>query len=67
MAMGERERDDQGSLMLIRTFEGIDSARGMAWRVADSLGLRWCPGYSLTDRTPDNSTISRNRRPLAAC
>lgn len=49
-------------LMLIGYFEGIDSERGMAWRVADSLGLRRFLGYSLTDRTPDHSTISRNRR-----
>jgi transposase len=49
-------------LMLIGYFEGIDSERGMAWRVADSLGLRRFLGYSLTDSTPDHSTISRNRR-----
>ncbi|MFH1420182.1 MAG: transposase, partial [Planctomycetota bacterium] len=40
-------------LMLIGYFEGIDSERGMAWRVADSLGLRRFLGYSLTDSTPD--------------
>jgi transposase len=49
-------------LMLIGYFEGIDSERGMAWRVSDSLGLRRFLGYSLTDHTPDHSTISRNRR-----
>src|SRR5205085_5719657 len=49
-------------LMLIGYFEGIDSERGIAWRVADSLGLRRFLGYSLTDETPDHSTISRNRR-----
>ena len=49
-------------LMLIGYFEGIDSERGMAWRAADSLGLRQFLGCSLTDRTPDHSTISRNRR-----
>ena len=27
-------------LLLIGYFEGIDSERGIAWRVADSLGLR---------------------------
>jgi transposase len=48
--------------MLIGYLEGIDSERGMAWRVADSLGLRRFLGYSLTDDTPDHSTISRNRR-----
>ena len=49
-------------LMLIGYFEGIDSERGMAWRVADSLGLRRFLGYSLTDGTPEHATISRNRR-----
>lgn len=49
-------------LMLIGYFEGIDSERGIAWRVADSLGLRRFLGYKLTDNTPDHSTISRNRR-----
>lgn len=49
-------------LMLIGYLEGIDSERGIAWRVADSLGLRKFLGYSLTDETPDHSTISRNRR-----
>jgi len=49
-------------LMLIGYLEGIDSERGIAWRVADSLGLRRFLGYSLTDETPDHSTMSRNRR-----
>ncbi|MEN6537023.1 MAG: transposase [Bryobacteraceae bacterium] len=49
-------------LLLIGYFEGLDSERGIAWRVADSLGLRRFLGYSLTDSTPDHSTISRNRR-----
>ena len=48
--------------LLIGYFEGIDSERGIAWRVADSLGLRRFLGYGLTDQTPDHSTISRNRR-----
>ena len=49
-------------LMLIGYFEGIDSERGIAWRIADSLGLRRFLGYALTDDTPDHSTIGRNRR-----
>jgi transposase len=49
-------------LLLIGYFEGIDSERGIAWRVADSLGLRRFLGYALTDGTPDHSTLSRNRR-----
>jgi transposase len=49
-------------LLLIGYFEGIDSERGMAWRVADSMALRRFLGYTLADPTPDHSTISRNRR-----
>ena len=49
-------------LMLIGYFEGIDSERGIAWRVADSLTLREFLGYEPTDAPPDHSTISRNRR-----
>ena len=49
-------------LLMIGYFEGIDSERGIAWRVADSLGLRRFLGYGLTDTTPDHSTISRTRR-----
>ncbi len=49
-------------LLLVGYFEGIDSERGIAWRVADSIALRQFLGYGLTDSTPDHSTISRNRR-----
>jgi len=49
-------------LLLIGYFEGIDSERGIAWRVADSIALRDFLGYALTEPTPDHSTISRNRR-----
>lgn len=49
-------------VLLIGYFEGIDSERGIAWRVADSIALRDFLGYSLTETTPDHSTISRNRR-----
>jgi transposase len=48
--------------MLVGYFEGIDSERGIAWRVADSLGLRQYLGYGLDETTPDHSTISRTRR-----
>jgi transposase len=47
---------------LIGYFEGIDSERGIAWRVADSLTLREFLGYEPTDTPPDHSAISRNRR-----
>jgi transposase len=49
-------------MLLIGYFEGIDSERGIAWRVADSLALRRFLGHTLTDLTADHSTISRNRR-----
>jgi transposase len=48
--------------VLVGYFEGIDSERGIAWRVADSLSLRSFLGLGLTDSTPDHSTISRTRR-----
>jgi transposase len=49
-------------MLLVGYFEGIDSERGMAWRVADSMALRRFLGYELTDQTTDHSTLSRNRR-----
>jgi transposase len=49
-------------LLLIGYFEGLDSERGIAWRVADSLSLRRFIGYGLEEKTPDHSTISRTRR-----
>ena len=51
-------------VMLIGYLEGIDSERGIAWRIADSLGLRRFVGYSLTDDTPNcsKSTAPRSTR-----
>jgi transposase len=51
-------------LLLIGYFEGLDSERGIAWRVADSLSLRKFLGYALDEQTPDHSTVSRTRRLL---
>ena len=48
-------------LLLIGYFEGIDSERGIAWRVADSLSLRSFLGYTLQSHTPDHSSLSRIR------
>src|ERR1700677_1923619 len=48
--------------LLIGYFEGIDSERGIAWRVADSLALRRFVGIGLDEQTPYHSTISRTRR-----
>ena len=48
--------------LLVGYFEGIDSERGIAWRLADSLALRRFLRIGLDERTPDHSTISRTRR-----
>ena len=47
---------------MIGYFEGLDSERGIAWRAADSLGLRQFLQIGLDETTPDHSTISRTRR-----
>jgi transposase len=49
-------------IMMIGFFEGIDSERGVAWRLADSLTLRQFLSIGLDERTPDHVTISRTRR-----
>ncbi len=49
-------------LLLIGYFEGIDSERGIAWRAADSLGIRSFLRVALDEDSPDHSTISRTRR-----
>ena len=51
-------------MLLIGFFEGLDSERGIAWRTADSLSLRDFLGFSLEEKTPDHSTVSRTRRLL---
>src|SRR6201996_6549231 len=48
--------------LLVGYFEGIDSERGIAWRTADSLGLRTFLRVGLDEQTPNHSTISRTRR-----
>lgn len=47
---------------LIGYFEGIDSERGIAYRVADSLSLREFLGLGWEEQTPDHSTLSKTRR-----
>jgi transposase len=49
-------------LLLLGYFEGLDSERGIAWRVADSLAVRSFVGLGLDATAPDHSTISRTRR-----
>src|SRR5246127_1133258 len=41
-------------LLLVGYFEGIDSERGIAWRAADSMGLRKFLGIGLDEQTPDH-------------
>ena len=53
-------------LMMIGFFEGLDSERGIAWRVADSLTLRQFLRIGLDESTPDHVTISRTRRLIGA-
>jgi Transposase domain (DUF772) len=49
-------------VMMIGFFEGLDSERGIAWRLADSLPLRQFLSIGLDEKTPDHVTISRTRR-----
>jgi len=48
--------------LLIGYFEGLDSERLIAWRLADSISLRRFVAIELDESTPDHSTISRTRR-----
>ncbi len=52
-------------MVLIGYFEGLDSQRGIAWRCADSLGLRAFLGIGITEETPVHAsmTIIRQRLP----
>ena len=49
-------------LLLVGYFEGLDGERGIAWRAADSLGLRKFLSIAIDEDTPEHSTISRTRR-----
>jgi transposase len=53
-------------VMMIGFFEGLDSERGIAWRLADSLTLRQFLTIGLDEKTPDHVTISRTRRLIDA-
>jgi transposase len=54
-------------MLFIGYFEGLDSQRGIAWRCADSLGLRTFLGFRLTEETPvhPSMTMIRQRLPEA--
>ena len=51
-------------MLLVGYFEGIDSQRGIAWRCADSLGLRQFLGLALDESSPDHSTLTNTRKRL---
>ncbi len=53
-------------MLMIGFFENLRSERAIATRCADSLSIRAFLGYTLTESTPDHSTLSviRNRLPL---
>jgi transposase len=50
---------------LVGYFEGIDSERGIAYRVSDSLSLREFLGMGWEEQTPDHSTLSKTRRMMS--
>ena len=53
-------------MLLVGYFEGLGAQRGIAWRCADSLSLREFLGVSLSEDTPDHSSLThmRDRLPL---
>ena len=51
-------------MLLVGSFEGLDSQRGSAWRCADSLALREFLGYALTDPTPVHASLTEIRKRL---
>lgn len=53
-------------MLFIGYFEGIESERGICWRVEDSLSLRSFLGIASHETTPDHSTLSRMRSRLGA-
>lgn len=51
-------------MLLIGYFEGLESQRGIAWRCADSNSLKSFLGFSLTEATPDHSSLTKIRQRL---
>jgi transposase len=51
-------------MLFVGYFEGLDSQRGIAWRCADSLALKAFLGYTLTEATPEHSSLTRVRQRL---
>ena len=54
-------------MLFVGYFEGLDSQRAIAWRCHDSRALQAFLGYSITDPTPEHSslTVIRKRLPLS--
>jgi transposase len=52
-------------MLMVGFFENIGSERGIATRCADSLSIRGFLGYSLTEATPDHSSLSIIRQRLS--
>ncbi len=55
-------------LLLLGYVEGLDSERGIAWRAADSSGVRAFLGLALTETAPGDGvglSFLDNRRRLA--
>ena len=46
-------------LLMVGYFEGLDSERGIAWRAADSLGIRAFLRVALDESVPDQTTTRR--------
>ncbi len=53
-------------MLLVGYFEGLNSQRAIAWRCSDSRSLHRFLGYSITEATPEHSslTVIRQRLPL---
>ena len=52
-------------MLMVGFFENIGSERGIASRCADSLSIRGFLGYTLTEGTPDHSSLSVIRERLS--
>ena len=53
-------------MLMMGFFEGLESARAIAARCADSLSLRGFLGYALEEATPEHSSMSVIRRRLGS-
>ena len=51
-------------MLLLGYFEGIDSERGICWRLQESLSVREFVGLGLTESVPDHSSMTRIRQRL---